>query len=245
MFVRFIREFFLFQPLVALSKNIAWQLFISGLGLIGLVLALKDRNLRTLLRPIWFFQVIMLASYISFIGGFWHLNRYLYPVYTLLLLLHAVTLHSIESKIAWKKWTVALICFVLFVPYAFSYTLQLYSYFSKPRPSRYFAAAHFIKSRIPSEEKIGTFQSGALSYWLDNQVINLDGVINKEAYLNVKNKTLGKYLENQKVEYLVEETYLFRMWDHYLEGQLSENFSLINSKPGRGWYKVGIYKSVK
>ena len=102
MFVRFIREFFLYQPLIALSKHIAWQFFISGLGLIGLILALRDRKLRTLFRPIWFFQVIILVSYLVFIGGFWHLNRYLYPVYTLMLFLHAVTLHSIESKIKWR-----------------------------------------------------------------------------------------------------------------------------------------------
>ena len=242
MFVRFIREFFLFQPLVALSEHIAWKFFISGLALSGLILALRDLKLRILLRPIWFFQVIMLVSYLVFIGGFWHLNRYLYPVYTLMLLLHAITLHSIESKTAWKKGTVALICFVSFVPYVFSYTLQYYSFFSKPRPSRYFAAAHFIKSRIPSEAKIGTFQSGVLSYWLDNQVINLDGVINRAAFLHVKDKTLDRYLDDQEIEYLVEETYLFRMWNHYLEGQLSKNYSLFMAKPGRGWYKLGIFK---
>ena len=73
-------------------------------------------------------------------------------------------------------------------------------------------------------------------------MINLDGVINREAYLHVKNKTLDTYLDDLEVKYLVEETYLFRMWDHYLEKQLSRNYSLFMAKPGRGWYKTGIYK---
>jgi hypothetical protein len=242
MLVRFIREFLLYQPLVTLSKNTIWQFFISGLALIGLILVLRNRKFCNLFRPIWSYQAIMLVSYLVFIGGFWHLNRYLYPVYTLMLLLHAVTLHSLESKIAWKKWTVSLICFSLFLPYAFSYTFTYHSFFSRLRPSRYFSAAHYVKQHIPPEEKIGTFQSGALSYWLDNQVINLDGVINRKAYLHVKDRTLGTYLDDQEIKYLVEETYLFRMWDHYLEKQLSRNYSLVMAKPGRGWYKTGIYK---
>ncbi len=242
MFIRFISEFFLFQPLVALSKHIAWQLFISGLSLVGLIITLRDRKLRTLFRPIWLFQLIMLVSYLGFIGGFWHLNRYLYPAYTLMLFLHTVTLIYLVSKIKSMSWIVTIVLCLIFIPYAFAYTIQYYAYLSKPRPSRYFAASHFVKNRIPSEEKIGTFQSGALSYWLDNQVINLDGVINREAYLHVNNKTLGRYLDDHEIDYLVEETYLFRMWDHYLEKQLSKNYALFAVKPGRGWYKTGIYK---
>jgi hypothetical protein len=56
--------------------------------------------------------------------------------------------------------------------------------------------------------------------------------------------TLGTYLEDQKVDYLVEEKYLFKMWNHYLEGQLSKNFALVASKPGSGWYGWGIYKHI-
>jgi len=244
MFVRFVKEFFLYQPLIAFSKHISWQLFTTGLGVIGLLLALQNRELRTLFRPVWFFQLIILASYLVFIGGFWHLNRYLYPVYTLMLFLHTALLRYIELKVKGRRWILPLLLFSIFIFYAFSYTSEYHSYLSKPRPSRYFSAAHFVKTRIPSQVKIGTFQSGALSYWLNNQVINLDGVINREAYLHVKNKTLETYLKDQKVDYLVEEKYLFRMWNRYLQGQLSKNFALVASKPGRGWYGWGIYKHI-
>ncbi len=245
MFVRFIREFFLYQPLINLFKHVTWQFLISGLGLIGLIITLRDRKLRILFRPLWFFQVIILVSYLVFIGGFWHLNRYLYPVYSLMLFLHVAPLRYVELKLKERQWILSLLFLLIFIVYAFSYGFQYYSYLSKPRPSRYVSAAQFVKRHISAEEKIGTFQSGTLSYWLDNQVINLDGVINKEAYLHVKDKTLGEYLDQKEIKYLVEETYLFRMWDHYLEGQLSKNYSLVVTKPGRGWYKVGIYKKIK
>jgi hypothetical protein len=243
MFVRFIKEFFLYQPFAALFQHISWQCFISVLYLIGLLGALRDRYVRTELRAIWFFQVIILTAYLVFIGGFWHLNRYLYPVYTLMLFIHAVSLRYMESKIRVRRWIFPLLLFFVFIPYAYSYTLQYYAYLAKPQPSRYFSAVQFVRARIPAQVTIGTFQSGALSYWLDNPVTNLDGVINREAYMHVKEKTLGTYLGEQDIEYLVEEIYLFRMWNRYLKGQLSNNYSLVTAKPGRGWYQIGIFKS--
>lgn len=243
MFVRFAKEFFLYQPLSALSQHIAWQLFITGLGVIGLLVTLRNQVLCSLLRPVWIFQIILLVSYIVFIGGFWHLNRYLYPVYTMMLFLHAALIGYFKLKMK-RRWVLSLLLFALFICCAYAYTSEYVAYFSQPRPSRYFSAAQFVKARIPAKSKIGTFQSGALSYWLDNQVINLDGVVNRESYMHIKNRTLETYLENQKIDCLVEEKYLFRMWNHYLKGQLSKNFSLVTSKPGRGWYGWGIYKRI-
>jgi uncharacterized membrane protein YoaK (UPF0700 family) len=243
MFVRFIKELFLYQPLAAVSQHVSWQYCISVACLGGFVCALRDRRFRTLLRSVWLFQLLMLAAYLAFIGGFWHLNRYLYPVYTLMLFIHAASLQYVESKAQKRKWVVPLLLFLCFIPYAVTYAIQYQSYLTKTKPSRYYAAAQFAKARIPAQARVGTFQSGALSYWLDNPVINLDGVINREACVHLKEKTLGIYLEQMHIEYFVEEMYLFRIWDQYLEKQLSNNYSVVAVKPGRSWYQLGIFKS--
>lgn len=111
---------------------------------------------------------------------------------------------------------------------------------------RYLSGALFAKSHIPPDAKVGTFQSGCLSYWLPNQIINLDGVTNKEAYLHLKNKTLGIYLDEQQIDYLVEEVFLFNRWDNYLNKQLSKHYTRIALNQGgqlhRDWEKWGIYK---
>jgi len=246
MLARFKRELLIYQPLIALSKHISWQLCISGLSLLGLILAVRDRQLRILFRPILIFQFLILASYIIIIGGAWHLNRYLYPVYTLMLFLHASTLRYLELRIKLRPLIVAIMLFILCIPYAFSYTAQYHFQWSQNLPARYLSAALFAKDRIPPKAKVGTFQSGCLSYWLDNQVINLDGVLNKEAYFHLQNKTMDVYLDEQKIDYLVEEVFLFRMWDNYLGGQLSKHYSMVASKTEkllrRGWNKLGIYK---
>ena len=249
MFSRFKQEFFNYQPLVALSKHMYWQLFILGLSLAGFIIAVRDKKLRELLRTVWIFQTLILVSYIVIIGGSWHLNRYLYPVYTLMLFLHAVTLRYIVSKFKLRPWILGMILFFLFIPYAFTYTFQYRFHWSRNRPARYLSASLFAKDKIPHKAKVGTFQSGCLSYWLNNKVINLDGVINKDAYSHLKNKTMDIYLEKQQIDYLVEEVFLFKIWDRYLEGQLSKQYIMVASKKEkllrRGCNKLGIYKRKK
>jgi len=246
MFGYFKEQFYIYQPMAALSNYKTWQTFISCLSLAGLILAIINRQLRALFRPVWIFQAIMLASYIIFIGGWWHLYRYLYPVYTLILLLHATTLRYLESKFKFRPWVFSMILFLLFMPYSFYYTYQYSDCWSKNVPPRYLSASLFAKDRIPPEAKVGAFQSGCLSYWLDNQVINLDGVTNIEAYVHLKNKTFDDYLDEQQIDYLIDEFFLFKTFDHYLEGQLSKHYTRIaRKKEGllkRAWDEWSIYK---
>jgi len=246
MYLYFKKELFMYQPLVALAHYKTWALFITGLSVVGFLGALQDKKLRNLFRSVLLYQIIIVVSYLFFIGGFWHLNRYLYPVFTLMLLLHATTLNYLQSKVRLKPWVVSLFFSLLFVPYLFSYTTQYQSQWSKNRPSRYLAASLFAKERIPQKAKVGTFQSGCLSYWLDNQVVNLDGVVNRDAYFHLHTKTMDTYLEKQKIDYLVEEVFLFKMWDDYLGGQLSRLYDRVALKREKllreANSQLGIYK---
>jgi hypothetical protein len=70
--------------------------------------------------------------------------------------------------------------------------------------------------------------------------------MNEDAYFHLKNKTMDAYLENQQIDYLIEEVVLFEMWDKYLEGQLSRDYAIIKMKKEkflpRLWQKSAIYK---
>ena len=239
------KELLLNHPFSALSKNTVWQLFTLGLSIIGLILALRDRQLRFRLRSIWIFQVLISVSYILFVGGYWHLYRYLYPVLSLMLLFQAVTLRFLETKLVVKKGVLIAILLLLSIPFALSYASQYRLLWSRDYPPRFLAATRYVKDTIPPTAKIGAFQSGCLSYWLDNEVTNLDGVINEDAYLHLKNKTLEIYLNELQIDYIVEEVYLFKMWDTYLGKQLSKHYTNIaikkNHQEPRSLYDWGIY----
>jgi hypothetical protein len=70
--------------------------------------------------------------------------------------------------------------------------------------------------------------------------------MNEDAYVHLKNKTMDVYLKNQQIDYLVEESVLFEMWDRYLGGQLSRDYVLISRKREKAlprlWQKSAIYK---
>jgi hypothetical protein len=216
------------------------------MGFIGLFIIVRDQKLREFYRPVLIFQTIMIIAYIGFIGGFWHLNRYFYPLYTLMLLIQGATLHWLESKVKVKPWLIGIVLFILFLPYSYSYTRQYFPPWIRKGPPRYLSIALFAKDIIPSNAKVGAFQSGCVSYWLDNKVVNLDGVTNEDAYLHLQNKTMDTYLNDQQIDYLVEEVVLFEMWDKYLGGQLSRDYAMIKMKREKSlprlWQVSAIYK---
>jgi hypothetical protein len=247
MYMYFKKELFAFQPLAALLHYPLWPLFITALSLAGLFPALLSKRLRGLLRPLLIFQAILVLSYILFIGGFWHLNRYLYPFYTLLLFLHAATLVYAQSKLRLKALSAGITLSVICAVYIFSYAAQYRSQWSMQLPARYLSASLFAREHVPPGVKVGTFQSGCHSYWLDNRVVNLDGVVNRDAYFSLYAKTMDRYLEKEEIDYLVEEVFLFKMWDEYLGGQLSRSYDLVDmrveKKLGEANSRLGIYKS--
>lgn len=240
------KELFAYQPLAALLHYRFWPLCITALSLVGFFLALQNKKLRSLFRPLWIFQIILVLSYVLFIGGFWHLNRYLYPVFTLLLPLHATTLRYVQERLRLKALPATLILIIIFFLSIFSYAAQYRFQWSLQLPARYLSASLFARERVPQSVKVGTFQSGCLSYWLDNRVVNLDGVVNRDAYSALSAKTMGTYLEEQEIDYLVEEAFLFKMWDEYLGGQLSRSFDMVDmrveKKLGEANSRLGIYK---
>jgi hypothetical protein len=246
MFTYLKKEFLLYQPLSALSKNALWPVIIIVMGLIGLIIIPRNQKLREFYRPIFIFQTIMIIAYTGFIGGFWHLNRYFYPVYTFILPIHGATLHWLGSKLKEKSRLTGIVLLILFIPFGLSYSRQYFSEWNKMRPPRYLSIARFAQEIIPPKAKVGAFQSGCVSYWLDNTVVNLDGVINEAAYVHLKDKTMDVYLKNQEIDYLVEEVVLFNMWDEYLGGQLSRDYALISRKREKAlprlWQESAIYK---
>ena len=246
MFSFFQRELLLNQPFSALFNNSVWQLFVLGFSVVGLILAIRDRQLRSRLRFLWIFQIFIVVSYTIFVGGYWHFYRYFFPIFSLILFLHAVNLGFLEAKLKLPQSILVKVLLLLSIPFAISYALHYQSLWSREYPPRFLSAAHYIKDTISPEATIGAFQSGCLSYWLDNQVVNLDGVINEHAYFHLKNKTMDSYLNELQVNYLVEEVYLFKMWDNYLESQLSKNFTNVAIKEPdqdpQSLYTWGIYK---
>lgn len=76
------------------------------------------------------------------------------------------------------------------------------SYDARENPFR--EGATYVESEIPDEATVGAFNAGRLQYYTDRDVLNLDGVINSDAYDAIERGTLDCYIYEQNVSYVVD-----------------------------------------
>lgn len=65
-----------------------------------------------------------------------------------------------------------------------------------------YAAAQWFNEHVPKETIIGVFNAGVQGYFTDARVVNLDGLVNNDAYEAMKSQTLWKYMQSAHIEYL-------------------------------------------
>jgi len=109
----------------------------------------------------------------------------------------------------------------------------------------YVNISRYINDNLPKGTVIGAMQTGAFGYFANNlKVVNLDGVVNKDAYESLASGDLIEYIKKCKIEYLL-------LWDinyqllAYSSVNLSDNdITLVkiidnNKSLGYDWY---LYK---
>lgn len=63
--------------------------------------------------------------------------------------------------------------------------------------------AGYVAREIPKEARVGAFQSGVTGYYNEN-VINLDGKVNKAALVAMREKKVEEYLDAARIEYVLD-----------------------------------------
>jgi hypothetical protein len=66
-----------------------------------------------------------------------------------------------------------------------------------------FLAGNWLQENLAAE-KAGAFNAGIVGYIAHNRVINLDGVINSNAYSAIRTKSLAHYIEQEKIKVIVD-----------------------------------------
>ncbi len=63
--------------------------------------------------------------------------------------------------------------------------------------------AQYLKQNPPAG-RIGAWNAGLPGYLLDGKIINLDGLMNDQIYREMRDRTIEKYLDRSRIEYLVD-----------------------------------------
>lgn len=85
---------------------------------------------------------------------------------------------------------------------------------------RFSGMARWFRENTPENARIGAFQTGQLSYYSGRTVINLDGIVNREACRAIRNRVMASYVRSLNLDYLAD-------WDLMIRRLLQE----VSSEP--------------
>jgi 4-amino-4-deoxy-L-arabinose transferase-like glycosyltransferase len=106
-----------------------------------------------------------------------------------------------------------------------------------------FQAARWMDANLPVNARVGAFNAGIYGYWSGRQVINLDGVVNREMLEVMKTKQMAAYVAKKKIDYYCDdenatEEY-FRLFS---QGEKRDNWKLLQSYGIRSEGQINIYQ---
>lgn len=73
-----------------------------------------------------------------------------------------------------------------------------------PHELTMYEGARWLREETPSDTRAGAFNGGIIGYFSDRTVLNLDGVVNENAYEALRDCEMTTYLRDERVEYIVD-----------------------------------------
>ncbi|MCX2793857.1 phospholipid carrier-dependent glycosyltransferase [Microbulbifer thermotolerans] len=159
-------------------------------------------------------SVLLFLFYTFYLSAFWFFDRYYHFLFLCLIVCVAYSWNAVflwlsrKENVSWFRYAslFLMLCAIvinltLLKPLRSSPDSSLYAGDEGARG--YGEVAQEIINELPDGSTIAAMQSGALGYYANRniRVINLDGVVNRNAYLAIKDSQLAEYLRVESVEY--------------------------------------------
>ncbi len=194
------------------------------------VQSLKNKFLR--IFPLILFCALLFCSYVFYIYGMWFFKRYFFPLVSMFILILAILIDTVLNSFNNSRLRNTFIFLVTLILLTINFTrydyMQLYlPDYHNPDNAGYHAIGEWVSENFKEGTVIGAMQSGAITYFADNmKVVNLDGVVNKDALTAIKNKDLIEYVRSMKIEYIIgweiNNEYLIRESENFSRNNLTE-----------------------
>jgi hypothetical protein len=80
-------------------------------------------------------------------------------------------------------------------------------------------AARWIDQGTPPEARVGAFNSGIVGYFSGRTTVNLDGVMNPDAFEAIRDRRLAGYVDQRRIDYLADfPFYLYFLYRPFVGG---------------------------
>jgi len=190
------------------TGNVIGFLLLMGVGLAVMRWGRDARRAsRRELDFLLLFSGVLLASYTMYIFGMFFFLRYFYPVYLIACIYSAFFLQDIldwcsrrSCSIRWGVISMAAAYTILFSYFSYSQTFRSHPIYP------YYDIARWVDANTREDERIGVFQCGTIGYFSHRQIINLDGKVNREALVAMKNGCLERYLQEERIDIVLDHS---------------------------------------
>jgi hypothetical protein len=177
-------------------------------GLMAVFVAYRHRLLRTHgdFNFLYLYSVLLVAAYSFVVFGHIFFSRYYYPIFFFSIVLGAFAFDILLGLVHDRRWRRRLAATVVAL-----YALVL-PYMSWNRLSngdyRFLQVVDWIDTHTPPGATIGVFNCGAIGYFSDRRVINLDGKVNRAALEALRNGDIRRYIADQGIDYVIDHEWI-------------------------------------
>lgn len=168
---------------------------------------------------------------------FWH-RQYWYflgPLFCIATL-SGLAYHHIENLFLTRSKRIAhfllpLVVFTILPALYLKTGIGIYRRGFNPWQSVYIDAAHELDRLIPKDARIGAFNAGIFSFFSRRNIVNLDGVVNREILSAMKEKKLLSYLYEKRITHLLDHRGVIESYALWAEPDFLHRFRLVKEFP--------------
>ncbi len=196
--------------------------------------------------PLVLTSLLLFSAYTFYLNAHWFYSRYFFPLSLFFVVITAfiinLLLQSFQKPAAKKSVFIVLV--VLFILPNVTRSGFKDFFLAHYNKEGYDKIGEWVNKEFPAGTVIGCVQTGAIGYFSDDKtVINLDGVVNKEAYDAIQKKDLINYIKSKNIQYFIDWDINYDFVARNSSAFNPSDLVLIKSAPLKSWgYQWHIYK---
>ncbi len=173
------------------------------------VVVLRRRSLAVTgfgeLQFLLLYTVVLIAAYSFYVFGVFFFVRYYYPIYFIACIFTGLLLEEAFRKLPASATLGRSLAAVILAGYLGVFGYMAYACVCRSNQLYcFYDVARWVEENTSPDDTVGVFQSGAIGYFSNRRVINLDGKVNREALDALKSEGLGEYLRKEGIDVVMD-----------------------------------------
>lgn len=169
-----------------------------------------------------FLPLLFLYYPLVLLRGAW--PRYFAILLVLAIVILAIILSFVYSFLSMNLAKILCIIYCIFYVMCFIF---LITNLHQSWQSEFYDAARWLQENTTADSVIGSPDSGIFGYFSHRRIINLDGVMNRNAAIARKNDQIMEYILSQDIDYIIDQEFVLEEYNSETDGRIFEIYKEI------------------